>query len=143
MRVKNFLKFNKRHSLLENTAISEQLNLKQESLTFSIFIMDVLTSLMCLLMKQREFIVDFPETDGERLIYLYLIMLASLVSAIICGFKYLFKVKFCRMTGVIFKDESFSNHPLFKEFMLEITLLLIHPSPFLKDYCFSTTNQDL
>ena len=81
--------------------------------------------------------------DLERTLFLFFSMALAICSSILCIFKFYFKCAFYRKRGFLFKNESVYTQSFFALFLLELFLLMVHPSPFFIDFSFSQTNAEI
>lgn len=72
---------------------------------------------------------------------MYIGMFISTFSAILCTFKYYYKFQFKKIQKFYYPKESFLNTSLFKHFVVEFLMLMIHPSPFIENRMISFYNQ--
>lgn len=119
------------------------MNTKQQTFTLAIFCLVILSTCVCILLKEKEFNLEFNTYNLERMVYLYIGMILSILSALLCIFKYYFKFHFYKNRGLVFPNEIFFSHPIFLEFFIEFIILIIHPSPFFSDLTFSQINLEL
>ena len=119
------------------------MNTKQQTFTLAIFCLVILSTCVCILLKEKEFNLEFNIYNLERMVYLYIGMFLSILSALLCIFKYYYKFHFYKNRGLVFPNEIFFSHPIFFEFFIEFIILIIHPSPFFSELTFSQINLEL
>ena len=143
IRLKQFLQFNKNDYLLSNAYNVEILNFREQTMALAIFGISILFSLTSMILTEYEFTRDPPSDDPERLLYLYFLMLISIVGTILCVIKFYFRVVLLKKKGDLFQNENIFTTQMFAMFLFEIAAMMIHPSPFFVTWTFSSYNDEL
>lgn len=96
-------------------------------MTYLVFICVFFQFLLSLLILEKQ--LSTHETDLEQTFYEYLSLFISLLGAASSYFKFIYKFRLRKVQQFYYPSQSFMMTPLFKYFLLEFIVMLIHPNP--------------
>lgn len=104
-RLNSFLKFNKSDYLFSNSQTNEFYHSADQIFTLAIFTMIVLQVMLCVLIKEKDEMVEYAQDDLERKCYQWICMLISPLNFTFCIIKYKYRFMFSIKKGELYHNE--------------------------------------